>query len=288
MKDIPVSPRIALLKRNQKVKRLRLLVLFTLLFISLVGATSYFSFNKKITINNIKITGSSIIDELDLELSVNTDLKGRYLGLYSRSNFIIYPHDKILNNLKIKFPRIENIIIKREGLNTLDINITERAGSYLYCGEKLPESKEEVGENCYFVNNDGYIFDEAPYFSGDIYIKYYTKTEGSTSSVMGSQMFNPERFHAIVRFTDGVNALGFKPAYLVFSPDGINNLYLQSKDSNQNPKIIFKEDNDLGVILDNFATAMKEKEFANEINSKYDTLSYIDLRFKNKVLYKFE
>ena len=57
---------------------------------------------------------------------------------------------------------------------------------------------------------------------------------------------------------------------------------------NQDPKIIFKEDNDLGVILDNFATAMGEKEFANEINSKYDTLLYIDLRFKNKVLYKFE
>jgi hypothetical protein len=101
-------------------------------------------------------------------------------------------------------------------------------------------------------------------------------------------MIEKNRFHELVRFIDGITALGFKSSSLVISSEGICSLYLQSPSSNVNPIIIFKNDNDIVTILDNLSTAMKKKEFANEINSKYDTLSYIDLRFKNKVLYKFQ
>lgn len=288
MKDIPTSPRIALIKRNRRVGRLRLLIFFVLLLILIIGAVSYFSSNSKVTINNIIITGNSIIDAEELDSSIKNKLEGKYLNLFARSNFLIYPHKKIYNNLMKEFPRIENLSLKREGFNTLRVEIVERAGSYLYCGLDLPEKKEEIGENCYFVNNSGYIFDKAPYFSGNIYFKYYTKIEGDASNPLGSIMIEPVRFHELVRFVDGIISLGFKPAYIVISSNGIHSLYLKSAGNNPNPKIIFKEDNTLPVILENLSTAMSEKEFANEINSKYDTLSYIDLRFKNKVLYKFQ
>lgn len=288
MKDIPTSPRIALIKRNRRVRRLCLLVLFTILFVVLVGAISYFSSHHKIVINKIIITGNSIIDAEKLESSVNSKLAGKYLGLFSRSNFLIYPHDKIYDNLTIEFPRIESLIIKREGLNTLHLTIKERLGSYLYCGLSVPEERQDIGENCYFVNNDGYIFDKAPYFSGDVYFKFYTNIKGNYLKPLGSQMLEPVVFHEMARFIDGVDALGFKGVYLVVEDDGTHFLYLEKAGNTYNPKIIFKKENDIGIIYDNLATAMKEKEFANEVNSKYDTLSYIDLRFKNKVLYKFQ
>ena len=111
---------------------------------------------------------------------------------------------------------------------------------------------------------------------------------GNSSNPQGSQMLSPDLFHELMRFIDGVTALGFKPSYLIVSDGNIYSLYLKSTGLNLNPKIIFKGDNDLSVILDNLSIAMSKSEFANEINSKYDTLSYIDLRFKNKVLYKFQ
>ncbi len=288
MKDIPTSPRIVQIKRNRRVGRLRLFILFTILFISIIIALSYFSSNSKITINKIVITGNSIIDKEDLESSIQNKLNGKYFRLFARSNFLIYPQSKIYKDLINEFPRIENLNIKRESLNTLKVSIIERAGSYLYCGASLPENKEDIGENCYFVNNDGYIFDKAPYFSGDIYFKYYTKIKDSNSSPQGKQMLNPEVFHKLMRFIDGITALSFKPLYLVIGDDGVYSLYLHSINGNLEPKIIFKSDNDLSIILDNLSTAMNKREFANEINSKYDTLLYIDLRFKNKVLYKFQ
>ncbi len=292
MRDIPTSSRIIEIKHNRRARRLRLIILFFILFISIIVALSHFSSHPRIVINKIIVTGNSIIDADDVESHVSNDLNGKYIHLFSRSNFLIYPHNKIYNKLIADFPRIENLLIKREGLNTLRIFIKERIGSYLYCGITMPENKEDVGENCYFVNNDGYIFDSAPYFSGDVYFKYYTKiiidSTGDSTNPTGHQMFLPSRFHELMRFVDGITSLGFRPSYLIVSNNGLSSLYLKSQGVNPNPKILFKEDNDLVNILDNFSIAMSKKEFRDEINSKYDMLSYIDLRFKNKVLYKFQ
>lgn len=288
MKDIPTSPRIALIKRNRKVGRIRFIILFIVLFISIVVCLSYFSSHKRIVINKIIVTGNSIIDSKELEQNVNQIISGKYISLFARANFLIYPKARIYRDLSTSFPRIEILNINREGLNTLHLSIVERAGSFLYCGLLLPENKEEVGENCFFVNNDGLIFDEAPYFSGNIYFKYYTDIKMLDGKVLGSQVFDIDRFHQLARFIDGVTLLGFKPIYLVKTVDNSYSLYLKSINNKLKPKVIFKEENDLVIILDNFKTAMMEKEFADEINSKYNTLSYIDLRFKNKVLYKFE
>ena len=101
-------------------------------------------------------------------------------------------------------------------------------------------------------------------------------------------MLERDRFHKLIRFVDNIKTLGFNPTDLSIGNDGSYSLYLNHKNDNTNPKIICKEDNDLNIIFDNLSLSMKQSEFANDINSKYDKLLYIDLRFSNKVLYKFQ
>jgi len=288
MKDIPTSPRIIQIRRNRRARRLRLLILFFILFVSITWALAFFSEDRHVIIDKVVITGTHIIDQDEVEKEVRADISGKYVYLFSRANSFIYPRKQIYNNLILNFPRIESLSVSREGLKTLKINIKERVGSFLYCGVIIPENKDDVGENCYFINNDGFIFDKAPYFSGNVYFKYYMDLSGGGENPLGKQMTNVERFHALERFIDGVTSLGFKPIYLTVEPDGTHSLYLNHGINNTIPKIIFKSDNDLEVILDNLTLSMRKKEFAGEINSKYNTLLYIDLRFSNKVLYKFQ
>jgi len=287
MKDIPTSPRIMQIKHKRKVGLIRFIILCVLLFISIIVALSYYSFDRRLAIKDTIINGTSIISWDEISKKVDENLSGKYMYLFSKRNIFTYPHNKLKESLMKAFPRIEGLDIKVRDYS-LVLDIKERLGAYLYCGLNLPEIKEDVGENCYFVNNDGYIFDKAPYFSGDIYFKYYTEINKKDDRVLGSQVFEPDNFHKLARFIDGVTALGFKPIYLVKTEDNNYSLYLKATGDEPNPKVIFKEENDLETVLDNFKTAMGQKEFANEINSKYDTLSYIDLRFKNKVLYKFQ
>ncbi len=287
MKDIPVSQRIIDIKKKRRIRRWRFVIFFVVLFLIIVGGLSYFSFHKKLTINKVVVNGTSIIDPIDVTTKVEEQLKGKYYYLYSRANSFIFPQKKIYNDLIETFPRIEELSIIREGFNILNINIKERLGSYLYCGNIIPEIQSEIGENCYFINNDGYIFDKAPYFSGSVYFKYYLNIKDSTSP-LNQNILEQDRFHEIVRFVDGIKILGFEPVSLLILDDGTHNLYLDHDSLATAPMILFRDDNDLENILNNLRTAMKKNEFRDEINSKYSSLLYIDLRFKSKVLYKFQ
>jgi len=287
MKDIQTSPRIKEIKRNRRVKRFRFVILLFIFIFTVIFVLAFFSFNQKITINQITVEGTHVIDKDLIEKEVYKNISGKYFYLFSKANCFIYPHDKIYNNLRSIFPRIESLSISRDNFKTIHIKIVERKGTFLYCGNNIPQNDDDVGENCYFINNDGLIFDKAPYFSGNVYFKYYLNLEDS-SNLLGQQMIDVDYFHKIVRFIDSITLLGFKPVYLEIKQDGTNYLYLSQGPNSTVPKIIFKNDNDFDIILDNLSLSMMKKEFANEINSKYNTLLYIDLRFTNKVLYKFQ
>ena len=288
MRDMLTSPRIIEMRHNRRVRNFRLSILFFILLITIIGAASYFSGDKHVVIENINIKGNKIIDKIDIESIIFKDISGKYFHLFARSNSFIYPHGQIYNDLISNFPRIKTLSINRDGLKSLNIEITERYGSFLFCGPSIPTNKDDIGDNCYFINSDGYIFDKAPYFSGNVYFKYYGKIEGEETDPLGKQMMNINSFHKLSGFIDGISAIGFNPISIEVGQDGINNLYLSHKSADTTPKIIFKNDNDFDLIKDNLALAMKKKEFAEEINSKYNTLLYIDLKFNNKVLYKFQ
>ena len=288
MKDIQTFPRIKEIRRKCRKRRLRLCVLLVILILVLIFILAYFLNNRKITISQIKIEGTHTLDKDIIEKEIYKDISGKYLYLFSKSNFLIYPKQKIKDNLKSAFPRIESLSINLNNLNTLNIKIVERMGIFLYCGDSIPEKEIEVGENCYFVNKEGIIFDKAPYFSGNVYFKYYLALSSGNLNPLGKRIMDLDYFHKIVRFIDEIALFNFKPIYLEMKPGGTNYLYLEHGLHKSSPRIIFKNDNDLDVIIDNLSVSMIKKDFANEINSKYDMLSYIDLRFNNKILYKFE
>lgn len=287
MKDIPKSIHLIKMRRQ---RRKRFVKFFCFSFIVLALLTYFLgrlSSNYQLVLNDIKITGLKIIDQEEVEGSIKKNIIGKYIYIFDKSNFLIYPKQKIYDDLLNNFPRIEKLAVYREGLNTLAIDITERAGAYLYCGKEVPINKQEIGENCYFVNNDGYIFDRAPYFSGNIYFKYFLDLNIEGENFLGIQMMEPDRFLSIMRFIEDIKSLKFKPIYITFEENNIASIYLQTK-SEVVPKIIFREKDDLNILFENLKIAMEQKEFSDEIWQKYDKLLYIDLRFENKVLYKFE
>ncbi|HLP86386.1 MAG TPA: hypothetical protein VK153_00715 [Candidatus Paceibacterota bacterium] len=288
MRDIPTSPRALEIKRNRRVRKMRWFVVYLLLIGSLIWGLSLLSKDRHIVISNIIVNGTHVINQDDVKNEINKILSGKYVYLFPKANSFIYPHKKIYNNLLLSFPRIESLKVDRGNLQTINVDIKERTGSFLYCGVNIPENKNDIGENCYFVNNDGFIFDKAPYFSGNVYFKYYMALPDGVVNPLGNQMTTEEEFHKIARFVDGVESLGFKPIYLFRDVDKTDYLYLDNGTNSTGPKVMFKNDDDLEEVFDNLSIAMAKKEFADEINSKYNTLLYIDLRFPNKVLYKFQ
>lgn len=286
MRDIPKSPRIIEIRKKRQKKIIKLSIFSVVIFAGLIFGLSCLSKEKHITINKIKVSGAYVLNEENIIEVTKNELSGKFLYLFARNNTFIYPKNEILESLLKNFPRIEELSLSLNGLNDLEINIKERKGEYLYCGEKIPEDKNLLGDNCYFLNDEGLIFDEAPYFSGDIYFKFYISMAKGLDP-LGKKLLDTQRFHELTYFFNRINKTVLKTVYFEMGSDGINNLYLEKKNNIINPKIIFKDEDSLEILLENLTLAMGKEEFYNELMSKYDSLEYIDLRFKNKILYKF-
>lgn len=283
--DISSHPRFLEQKQKRKKVIYRKTILFFVFFIVFIIGLSYFSGYHTVVINDIKIEGNNITNTDKLKSLVLENIEGRYLYLFKKSNIFIYPKNEIIKNIEKNFPRISDIDIKSDSLTSIHIKIKEREGAMLWCGESFQGEAYFIEEECFFINSDGYIFDKAPFFSGNIYFKFYTPLKNKDLPPLGNYSLDKEKINEIMIFVNGLEDLSFYPAFIDLSDKEMQKIFLK-RDSLKLPQIFFKEENDKNEILDNLASSMKKDAFVHEVKSKYSILDYIDLRYKNKIIYK--
>jgi len=291
-RNILSSPRLLELKRHRRR------VILNKIFIALIGFLAVFSLSAylfrldSLNITEIQINGNKVVATEALRETVEEQITGNYFWLFPKTNFLIYPQHKIEIELKNKFKRIKDIFINDKNIKTLEISLTEREAKYTWCGitpelaVKPPSSLGGLTANdqpCYFMDEDGYIFDGAPYFSGTVYFKFY----GPQSS--GSYFFK-QNFKQLIAFKDILLGLGLKPVTLYVTSNGDVEIFLSkgaSSRSTVESKIIFKLEADLQNVIENLEAALNTEPLKSKFKNKYSSLLYIDLRFGNKVYDKF-
>ena len=188
--------------------------------------------------------------------------------------------------LSDRFKRLKDINITSKDGKILEISVSERIPEYIWCGEGLPETGADI-ETCYFLDNTGFIFDEAPYFSGEVYFKFFGKvtTENDISSGV---YFSETNFHKFISFKKLLEDMKLKPVALYIMDNGEVKVYLSDLSPlPMGPEIIFKVDFDFQKIAENLQAALTTEPLQTDFKNKYSSLLYIDLRYGNKVYYKF-
>lgn len=250
----------------------------------------------KMNINDIETSGNKVADTDSMKEVVWQEIGGHYLWLYPKTNFLFYPKKGIENKLREKFKVLKDISINVTDSKILQVSVTERTPSYLWCGADLPGADAVIDQGgCYFMDDSGYIFSSAPYFSGDVYFKFFGQFQNKDEAV--GSYFLPDIFDNIISFIDAVKEMGLKPASLVAKDNQNLELYLsalgRSPTGEANtpppnaPKIIFKRNFELGKTVENLQTALATDPLATDFKKKYSSLVYIDLGFGNKVYFKF-
>jgi len=290
-RDILKSSRALEMKKKRR-SRLRLRVFLWLLAgILFIVGLSYLSKLPAMRIEHVVISGNSTLDTGDLLHAVQDELFGNYFGLFSKQNGLIYPKEKIQAHLLDTFKRLEGATITLSDLHTLYVAVSERDARYLWCGHDFDETAGESSSvQCYYLDANGYIFSEAPYFSGNAFFKFYgTGLFNRSISPIGQEFLSRDDFSKLLAFRDRIQSFGLTPYGILLEPNGEYALYIAplSSDRMIHTKIMFNQKNDLDTIADNLATALATEPFASDFKKKFDTLLYIDLRFTNKVYYKF-
>lgn len=259
------SPRLLeLKKKKQRIFLNKILLILASFFVIIVGL-SFLSRIAKLNISGVEITGNKVVDGEMIKEVADTDLAGYYFWFFPKTNIFFYPKNKIKDNLTDKFKRLKSISFKVTEARMLEISLTEREAKYLWC---------EREEKCYFMDESGFIFDEAPYFSGEVYFKFYGPIDGN--------------FGKLILFKKTLENMRLKPVALSRLDDGDTKMFLSGRTLPTGPEIIFKADSDLEIVAENLETALTTEPLQSNFKNKYSLLLYIDLRYGNKVYYKFK
>lgn len=230
-------------------------VSFIIVFI--FGAYASLSHIPEINISNIEVHGNNIVSQEELQNLVKSQLEGNYLNIFSKSNILLYSKSDIIASISDSYKRIKTIEVGRSNINTIYIAVDEREPHALWCNQR-----------CYFLDSVGYIYTEAPIFSGNIFFTYNIPIDGEP---IGTQLLSEDEFTTLGFLLELLEEL--EPIQLSLI-DNID-FEIEMKDGS---KIYFSRDKDFGNIYDNLESVLSLLE---------GSIEYIDLRFGSKVYYRY-
>ena len=281
------SPRLLELKRHRRRIILNKILLSLLAFLVIFALAAYISRIPSLNISEVKITGHKSVDAEIIKTAAQKEIIGNYLWFFPKTNILFYPENNLKKELQNQFKKLKDISFSIKDGKTLEISITERIASYIWCGVNLvvglPSNSDSTteGEKCYFVDEAGYIFEEAPYFSGEVYFKFYGLADIGT-------YFLKENFKQLIYFKNTLVAMGLKPVSLYIEDNGDIKVFLSAfnKTPTTGPEIVLKISSDFKTVAENLETALGTEPLLSSLKNKYSSLEYIDLRFGNKLFYK--
>ncbi len=255
-------------RRLSRFKKVGYNIIFALFFISLLvlGLTS-----EKVQVKAVTISGDLSVSEVDILSIVEENLSERHLFIIRTDNFFLLKRGEIKEEVLNKLKKIESVGLSFHGLNRIEVSVSERVAKYLWCNATPTTYK-----NCYFMDNDGFIFTEAPDFSGNPFPKYFGLIKAENP--IGQNYFEIDRFKEISQFFKTLADMKFGP--VSFNSIDIHQyeIYLSS-----GTKIIFDDKKDLAKNTVNLQALIDNGYVKTELDS-LRKIKYIDLRFGNKVI----
>jgi cell division septal protein FtsQ len=269
-----------------------------------------------ITIQHVSVSGNEAVDSDRISGVIEEALSGSYLLVVPRNSAFFFPGSSIQRSLKEEIPRLKSVELDTESFDTVHVRVAERTPYALWCGARdaisydagdaddalqsvlhataspaAPEAADAAvstssvanapvstasGE-CYFMDENGFVFGPAPTFEGSVYFRYY----GSLGDgVIGSQYQSKERFQTYQLLFQAFEESGVTPIAMTIEENGDVAVFLDS-----GGKIAFNDDQNLNRIVENLRTVLRADAFTEDALQR---LHYIDLRFGNEVYYKFE
>lgn len=243
----------------------------------IIISSSYVSALDGVTINVVEVEGVEVIDEIEIQEAVEEVIKGRYLGLYARSNALIYPKKRVLHTLIEEFPRIKDISVELDSIDVLHITITERDPYALWCGDEHVPEKPPEDEECRFMDEEGVVYAEAPSFSGDVFLRLYGPREKD-------QFLGVSDYSRVANLIEYLREKDVEP--IVFYIRSGKSAEIEVTDPNGSESILYVDiERDPKETVRNLLTLYSE--LTTGLNKSIPQLEYVDLRFGNRVFYKF-
>lgn len=212
-----------------------------------------------------------------LSISYEKELRGGILEILSQKRWLIFPKDSVflfprgeLENILKNFHRIKKFQLEVEFPAALRLSVEERKTWAVWC-------QSELKRLCLLVDEEGFAFVSSPALSGKAVLKIIDERN---EDFLGKNVLPPEGFSKIRTF------IGLLPRRTGEEIESVNikisgniiNLVLKS-----GWFLIIDDETDPAKALENLSLALNSK-----IKESREKLEYIDLRFEDKIFYRFK
>lgn len=275
--------------REQRKRKLRIRFLIGVVSVLVIfGSVIFIARTNQLQIQSIVVRGNYIVPAEEVKALVDTIIEQKYAWVIPKSNVLMFPRKALYEKVESTFHRFNTIDFHLENWSTLVVDVTERKNVYLWC-DKLPASAPAINQQCYYVDDYGYVFSRSPSFSGNVYFVFYgayTWNEGE--SPIGKTLFEEGTyFRDIIRFKEGITNEGLVPHGFVTYPTGVSSFLLSPSLSDAKQKIVFTKNQDLQTLYTNLVLALTSAKLKKQLDEEFNSLAYFDLRYDKKVYYKF-
>ena len=232
-------------------------------------------------IQKISLSGLNSIHEDEVQKEMKSILEGSYAGLVPYRFLPFFPRLLIAARIKEAFPLIVEVRSKKEFPHTLALYFKERELFGILCNDllidgKLPEERSQ--SQCAYIDTQGIAYQRSPISSGFLITKISTDTN---SVPVIEQAVEKPMMDRMIFLRDTL------PAVLGSSLMGFEIMSAVSREiravSSKGFTLIFKRDDNFENVLRVLKTVLER-----EIGAKRNRLAYIDLRFGNKVFFKYK
>ena len=243
------------------------------------------------TIQTVDIEGSDDNMTGLLTAAAFNAIQGDYLGLFSKSNALLYPKTAIEESIKKASPRIDFVSVGGSGLQSLVIIVHEKTPAALVC-MNLPDFNSNafanLSDSCYFADHAGMLYTPADMSSGRSYNRYYVSD--------GSYAIASSTFKSLQNFYDGLRSARIEPRGILVKGDDEYELYaanpvLDGRNGTSLPisdtvVIYFNENNGFENELSNLISFWSHSVMTAQAKNEPLSFDSIDLRYGSNVSYR--
>jgi cell division septal protein FtsQ len=290
MRDIKTRRKILktanVISRNRRIFKISLVIL---LFLILFAFCIYLGNTPFLRITDVVIRGNRMSKTDSLISSVKQKLDGRYALVIPRDNILFYPKTEIVQLIRRSDPSLAKVTAEVNLDRQLIIDVVERTPDFLWCN-----TLDENNKHCYFMDKNGVVFMEAPQFSDNVFIEIVGRTKDDP---LGKMTIPKMEFSSLYKFVKvipnlikGTSLSGYSIYKITSLGVGDYNIFFRSNSgsSSQNWHLVVNLRGQVASTLANFSTVIDSEVFKKDATDSKRKLDYIDLRFGNKIFYKFQ
>jgi hypothetical protein len=252
------------------------------LYLSVVWITA----RPSLWITDVEIEGAHAVSADSIADIAKEQLNGILLYHIRTDNEFLYPKEEVIEEVMSLSPRIAHVSVDFTGRHTLRVAVTEFTPNFLFCMASdlalaSSTSIDRQPKDCYFADEKGYVYSEAPEYLGYPFVAIIASTSEEAvthATPVGTHALSEEEYARIRSFIDDLSRAGLSTHSVTLMPDHDVEIEVGMPwkllwTTTRDPEASFRN---LGVVLDSLAASP----------SKGKDVTQIDLRFGNKIFYR--